>query len=119
MIRIEYKGKTYESRCEVAREYGIHIKTMQSRIDVGRTFEEAIEFRDSRGVEYEGVFYKNNKVLAEALGLDHKRLMRLKYKTKNVFKAIKILQDEQEQEKQKQEKINNCFDIALNAMREE
>lgn len=119
MIKIEYRGKTYQSRSEVAREYGIHEKTVQSRMDVGRTFEEAMDFKDSRGVDYEGVFYKNNKVLAESLGLNHKRLMRLKYKTGSVYKAIKILQDEQDREEKKHETLNKCFEIALNGMRKE
>ena len=41
-IPIRYDGKEYASRAELARAYGIHIKTFSSRLREGWTMDEAL-----------------------------------------------------------------------------
>lgn len=69
MAKVKYKGKTYNTKRQLAEELGINYDTLNMRMSRGLTLKAAIEFKPKSTVRYKKVDYNSYQHLIDELGL--------------------------------------------------
>ena len=90
-MKVKYKGKTYETKIELAKELGINYDTLNMRMSRGLSLKQAIEFKPKSTVRYKKVNYNSYQHLIDSLGLNltvNQLQYRLKRCNGSLVKAI-------------------------------
>ena len=69
-MKVKYKGITYATKRELAKELGINYDTLNMRMSRGLSLKQAIEFKPKTSVRYKKVNYDSYIDLIKKLGLD-------------------------------------------------
>jgi predicted NAD/FAD-binding protein len=69
-MKVKYKGKTYETKIQLAKELGINYDTLNMRMSRGLSLKQAIEFKPKSAFKFKKVSYNSYPEMIEKLGLD-------------------------------------------------
>lgn len=87
---IVYRGKTYSSKAELCREFGMGVATLNYRLRSGCTVEEAVEKELDTGVKvvFQGTEYPSIKALAKELDLPYSRLSHYYGRSRDIGESV-------------------------------
>ena len=87
---IVYRGKTYSSKAELCREFGMGVATLNYRLRSGCTVEEAVEKELDTGVKvvFQGTEYPSIKALAKELDLPYSRLSHYYGRSRDIDQSV-------------------------------
>lgn len=94
---VEYNGKLYKSITQLAKENNINPKTLFSRLRLGHSIYDAVNFADKirpskiqEPLEYKGKNYKDIKSLAKAYGVNYKTFYGRLVRGRTIEEAIEF-----------------------------